>query len=183
MTVNLFRANVLVICAAVLQTNGTPKSGDPANRFEPAAFEFGVEQSVEWSLGGAAVRYQGHERWFPMALTFSRGAIFLPLKQTDLRAPAVGDTPLHFVQLAVVEPSNGGWRLDWNLFQIVQGELQLVGAEQAVERFDGRDPPDVARIDLSASAGVHVNDRGVPEYTVRTASGLRSIPIRLSGPK
>jgi hypothetical protein len=109
----------------------------------------------------------------------TRGSIFLPLTQTDLSAPAAGPTPLHFVQLALVEPSSDSWTLTWTLYEVDRGELHFA-AREAVTRFNGPDPPDVARFDLSSVVDLHVNDSGLPEYTVQGPRGPKIVVIRLS---
>jgi hypothetical protein len=148
------------------------------NRFEPATFALDPDQSVDWSIGGVTVTYQQRAKWFPLPMG-TRGSIFLPLKQTDLSAPAAGATPLHFVQLALVEPSSDSWTLTWTLYEVDRGELHFA-AREAVTRFNGPDPPDVARFDLSSVVDLHVNDSGLPEYTVHGPRGPKIVVIRLN---
>jgi len=57
---------------------------------------------------------------------------------------------------------------------VTRGEVHPAAGEEALARFDGRDPPDPAQIDLSGLVDVHANERGLPEYTVRTSSGPQS---------
>jgi hypothetical protein len=102
--------------------------------------------------------------------------IFLPLRDVTLRAPT-GGPPLYFVQLAYLEPSNAGWDLRWALYQIARGEVRSVAMEGSLAHFAQHDPPDPARVDLGAVVNVHLNASGLPECTVQTSAGPRSVAL------
>jgi hypothetical protein len=146
------------------------------NRFARATFTFG-DQTVEWSIGGATVTVQDRARWFPTGI-MTRGAVFLPLRATELHASAAGAAMLYYVQLAWLEPVNAGWTLRWSLYQVVSGELRRAAMEEALAQFNGGGLPDLERLDLGSMVDLRVNDRGLPECTVQTLTGPRSVVLR-----
>jgi hypothetical protein len=146
------------------------------SRFEPASFSLDSEQSVEWTIGGATVTYKQDRRFFPVRGA-ERGAIFLPLHRIDLRVPAAGPMPRHFVELFFWQPLENTWTLRWFLYEISSGELRTAAVETALARWDGREPPDITRFDPGAFVKVRVNDSGIPEATLRMPAGPRTIAI------
>jgi hypothetical protein len=142
------------------------------HRFESLSFTVDGEQSVEWTVGGAKVSYKGTSQWFPVPVA-SRGARFLPLRRRDLRASAAGPAPLHFVQLFVWQPSDTGWALRWHLYEIFRGGLTMATAE-TVSTSNGAEPP---RVDPDALIDLHVNASGLPEVTLKTPAGPRTVAI------
>jgi hypothetical protein len=146
------------------------------SRFEPASFSLDSEQSVEWTIGGATVTYKQNRRFFPVRGA-ERGAIFLPLHRIDLRVPAAGPVPRHFVELFFWQPLENTWTLRWFLYEISNGELRTAAVELALAQSDGRQPPDVTRFDPGAFVNLRMNDSGMAEATLRMAAGPRTIVL------
>lgn len=150
------------------------------SRFEPATFTLDSEQSVEWTIGGATVTFRQNRRWFPVRGA-SRGAVFLPLHRIDLRVPGAGPVPRHFVELFFWQPLENIWTLHWFLYEISSGELRTAAMETALSTSTGREPPDITRFEPGAFVDLHVNESGLPEATLQTPAGPRTVPIQPRG--
>lgn len=147
------------------------------HRFETTSFALSSGESVEWTLAGATVTYQQRSRRFPIRVA-SRGAIFLPLRRTELRVPG-GPAPRHLVQLLFWQPSSSGttWSLQWFLYEISQGSLAQAGFETELKRSEGRQPPELSALELDALVGLRVNDQGVAVATLQTQAGPRIVEL------
>jgi len=132
---------------------------------------------IAWDLKGATVAYRGTEKRRDLPLA-SRGAVFLPMRHTEL---ATGDTRSdrrHFIELFKWEPLGQPrtWRLFWILFEVARDELISVASETLLTASGDR-PPASADQDLEANVRVAVNDRGDAEWTILVGTARRSAVI------
>lgn len=146
------------------------------HRFEPATFLLAPNHTVEWTLTGATITYGTEVRAHPIR-NAPRGALFLPLSQTDVPAAAVGSPPQHFIQLAFWEPSGKGWTLHWFLYEVAGVELNQVASEGALLRSASPERPDQGAVDPRTLVDFHRNDQGLPAVTIRAADGPRTVLI------
>ena len=146
------------------------------HHFEPATFRLGPLQTVEWTLAGATITYGNNVRQFPIRLG-PRGAVFLPLLQTDVPAAEAGSPPLHFVQLALWCPTGDTWSLSWFLYEISGAELNLAATESALVRTTSRQRPEPGTIDLRDVIVLQADAQGRPTYMLRSEAGARTVLI------
>ncbi len=146
------------------------------HHFEPATLLLGPRHTVEWTLAGATITYGTDVRQFPVRGA-PRGALFLPLLETDIPAADAGSPPLHFVQLAFWVPTGDTWSLSWFLYEISGAELNLAATESAPVRTTSRERPEPGAIDLRSLVDLQANAQGRPAYTIRSDAGARSVLI------
>ena len=146
------------------------------HHFEPATFVLGPRHTIEWTLAGATITYGNDVRPFQVRLA-PRGALFLPLVQTNVPTADPGSPPLHFVQLAFWGPTDNTWSLSWFLYEVSGAELNLAATESALVRTTSRERPDPGAIDLQRLVDLQLNEQGRPVYVIRSDAGGRAVPI------
>jgi len=148
------------------------------HHFEPVTFELGPRHSIEWTLRGATTTYGADVRKFPFPVNLApRGALFLPLVQTDVPAADAGSPPLHFVQLAFWEPKGNAWSLHWFLYEVSGLELNLAATEESLAKAASREQAAANRTDLRELVDLKANAQGRPAYTIRSEAAAKTVLI------
>ena len=149
------------------------------HRFEPQTFTLGAGHSVEWTLTAATVTYGTQtKRTVWNGLGAPRGVRFLPIRYTELRAPASPE-PLHFFELFWWEPSAAKWTLRGRLFEVHGDELAPGDVTDALTTSTGDEPQALTSSDLETMMHVRLTRDGAVELTVGGArAGTRPIATR-----
>ncbi len=133
--------------------------------FEPALFQLGPGNSVEWTLSTATVTYEGRTRRHEMPYA-QPGARFLPLRYTELGTGPARAVTRHFVEVFLWSPStrSGPWQLQWHIFEIVRDDVIRVGASEPLVTVEGENPPSKESFDVREYGVLRVDDEGYPEW-------------------
>ena len=140
--------------------------------FAPATFDLGPGHSVEWTLTGAAVTYQGLTKREEM-LFAQPGAQFLPLRHTELGTGPTRALMRHFIDAFVWQPSasnSGSWDLWWQVFEVVGRDVVRIETLNPVLSAAGAAPP-IQTFDASEHAVVRTDDAGNVEWAVLKGAG------------
>jgi hypothetical protein len=77
----------------------------------------------------------------------------------------------------VWQPLGAKWTLRWYLYEIAGGQLAMAVMEPELMLSQTREPPALDPDARAALVNLHLNAAGLPEVTLRTPSGPRTIPI------
>jgi len=136
------------------------------NRFEPVTFDLPDGRSIEWQLRGATVRTQGRVKESRVVPPI-RGAAFLPLQHTALRAPGAAGAMRQFDEMLVWMPdATKGWSLSWFLFEIVQDNVVEVAMQPGLA-FSDRRPAPGGRVDPRTLVSFTLQEDGRVTWTPR----------------
>jgi len=148
------------------------------HRFEPVTLTLTPGHSIAWDLNGATITYEGKARRFAMRLA-SRGSMFLPIRQTELRGGAPGSSARHFNEVFLWRPSADwhSWSLEWHLFEIVRDQVIRVDAiSQPVVTIQAAEPPAARSFDLRTYVDLRLTANGDAEWALlqgpRAGTGL-----------
>jgi len=146
------------------------------HRFDPVTIALDQGHWIAWDLKGATVTYRGVDKRRELPLA-SRGAVFLPLRHTELATGDARSDRRHFIELFKWEPLGQprSWRLLWILFEVVGEELISVASEPLLTASG--DTPPTGDQDVEANARLGVNDRGDAEWTIVSGPTPRNAVI------
>jgi hypothetical protein len=133
--------------------------------FEPVTITLEPGYWVSMDLRGATVSMHGQEKRHNLGWG-SSGALFLPIRYTELLAGPVRNQKRRCVEVAFWVPDVGtDWVLVWQLFEVRGLELKQVAAEQVAK---GSARPELAsRGSIDDYLRLQVNDAGEPGWALK----------------
>ena len=136
------------------------------HRFEPVTFALGPGHWIAWDLKGATTTYDGKEKRVPLPLA-KKGAVFLPLRYTELAAGPTRSTRRHFVEMLtwLPGPERQTWMLMWTLIEVVRNDVIRVASEQ-LTTISAPEPPANRTFDVREIVRLGVNDDGDAEWSL-----------------
>lgn len=133
--------------------------------FEPVSITLEPGYWVSIDLRGATVSMRGQEKRLSSGWG-SAGALFLPIRYTELQAGPLRNQRRRCIEIAFWVPDVGtDWALVWQLFEVSGLDLVQVAAEQVAK--SSRRPELAARGSLDDYVRLHVSEAGEPGWTLR----------------